>query len=257
MYAAKLKTRDKGGAIAAVIGIHAALAFALLNLSGTISLTDAQRDLQVFDVREIEPPPPPEPPVVEERRPEPDRAEEPEGAAAPENIRSQATPVVAPPPRIKLPVTPPIAVTQTPAEGAAPTQGAGDQRGPGTGAGGTGTGTGAGGSGAGTGGGGSGIPVTRPALVRDVRGSDYPDEVWRRWPRGAAVDVAVRVQPDGTATDCKINRSSGVPAIDQWTCRLVEERARFRPARDETGQPVVAWYGYRQAPTGEMIRRRR
>ena len=73
-----------------------------------------------------------------------------------------------------------------------------------------------------------------------------PDEVARYWPRGGAVFIAVRVLPNGRATDCKINRSIGVPAIDQWTCKLVEERAIFRPATDVSGRPVAAWYGYIQ-----------
>ena len=66
--------------------------------------------------------------------------------------------------------------------------------------------------------------------------------------------VAVRVQVDGRATDCKINRSSGVGAIDQWTCRLVETRLRFRPATDDRGRPYVAWFGYIQRDTGRFER---
>ena len=99
------------------------------------------------------------------------------------------------------------------------------------------------------GGGGSGGQGTRPALITpSLTRRDYPDEVSRFWPRSrdAFVAVAVRVQLDGRGTDCKINKSSGVPAIDQWTCRLVETRLRFRPATDDRGRPVVAWYGYVQ-----------
>ncbi len=73
-----------------------------------------------------------------------------------------------------------------------------------------------------------------------------PNEVAKYWPRGGAVFVAVRILPNGRATDCKINRSIGVPAIDQWTCKLVEERAIFRPATDPSGRPVAAWFGYVQ-----------
>ena len=61
MYRSDLKTRDKGGAIAAVIAIHAALLFVFMHLSGKIDLRDPQRVLQVFDITEVPPPPPPTP----------------------------------------------------------------------------------------------------------------------------------------------------------------------------------------------------
>jgi len=79
---------------------------------------------------------------------------------------------------------------------------------------------------------------------------DYPPGAARAWPRDGRVFVAVRVQLDGRATDCKVNRSSGNPAIDADTCRLVEAKVRFTPARDRLGRPFVDWYGYVQAPSG-------
>lgn len=247
MYASDLKTRDRGGAIAAVIAIHAGLAFAFLNLSGTTSLGDDQRDLTVFDVDPLEPPPP-TPPVPEQERPEPDQAEEPEGAASPENIRSQATPVVAPEPEIEIPRPPPVTSSPTPNQGAAPTQGAAPVRGPGTGAGGSGTGTGAGGSGTGTGGGGGGI-ATRPSLVRGITNRDYPPAIQRRWPRGGAIFLRLRIEPNGRPSQCDVMRSYGDRIADQWTCRLIMERGVFRPATNERGEPVAAWYGYIQQET--------
>lgn len=248
MYEPHLSRRDRVATLTMVGAIHVALAFALVNLSQPIRERLPEEVVEIFDVTE---PPPPEEVVVVEPIPaqQQDAPKEEEGAASPENIRSQATPVVAPKPPIQLPVPPPIPVTQTPNTGSDPTQGASDRPGPGTGAGGIGTGTGSGGSGRGTGGGGSGGQGTRPTLITpSLTRSDYPDEVSRYWPRSrdAFVAVAVRVQLDGRGTDCKINRSSGVPAIDQWTCRLVETRLRFRPATDDRGRPVVAWYGYVQ-----------
>jgi protein TonB len=52
--------------------------------------------------------------------------------------------------------------------------------------------------------------------------------------------VIYAVEPDGTADRCRIDRSSGLPAIDALTCRLIEQRFRFRPARDRNGRPVRA-----------------
>src|SRR5687768_8484797 len=121
MYRPGLSKRDRGGVIAAVIAIHAGLAFALLNLSGAVDLIPEQRDLAIFDV--LNPPePPPEPPMVQEI--EPERAPEEGGAASAENIRSEATPVVAPKPPVSLPIPLPITASETPRKGTQPTQGA-------------------------------------------------------------------------------------------------------------------------------------
>ncbi len=245
MYEPRLKPRDRAVTFAMVAGIHVVLAFVLINIS-----PDARRQLpeevvEIFDV--TDPPPPPEEEVIKLQPEEEQSApKEEEGAASAENIRSQATPIASPRPPIALPVPVPIPVSPTPRQGSDPTQGASDRPGPGTGAGGVGTGTGSGGSGSGTGGGGSGGIATRPAVIRGITNRDYPEDVARYWPRGGAVFVAVRVLPNGRATDCKINRSIGVPAIDQWTCRLVEQRATFRPATDANGRPVAAWFGYVQ-----------
>ena len=59
--------------------------------------------------------------------------------------------------------------------------------------------------------------------------------------------VAFRVQINGTATNCRVDRTSGNPAIDAETCRLIQTQLRFRPAMNRRGEPVVAWYGYIQA----------
>ncbi|HET9336123.1 MAG TPA: energy transducer TonB [Sphingomicrobium sp.] len=245
MYEPRPSTRDRIATFTAVVLIHVTLAAVLINISPDARQQLPEQVVEMFDVTE---PPPPEEETVIEPIPaaQEDAPKEEEGAASPENIRSQATPVVAPRPPIALPIPPPMPVTQTPGTGSEPTQGASDRPGPGTGAGGVGRGTGSGGSGSGTGGGGSGGIATRPSVIRGITNRDYPDEVARYWPRGGAVFIAVRVLPNGRATDCKINRSIGVPAIDQWTCKLVEERATFRPARDSSGRPVAAWFGYVQ-----------
>ncbi len=102
MYRSDLKNRDKGGAIVAVVAIHAGLLFVFLHLSGKVDLTDPQAVMRVFDVNEVPPPQStPEPPTPAQ---ETERPKEQEGAASAENIRSQATPVVAPKPPIPLPI---------------------------------------------------------------------------------------------------------------------------------------------------------
>ena len=250
MYRPTTSNRDRAATITAVVLIHAGLAYAFLNLSGSLKAIEGQADLQIFDITD-----PPPPPVVEEI-PEPEQAKpkEEEGAASARNIESKATPVVAPKPRIALPVPVPIPVTETPNTGNDPTQGA-SVPGPGTGAGGTGTGTGSGGAGSGTGGGGTGGQAAGPSVIRKLSNRDYPDAVIRSWPRGGRVFVRLRIQADGRASDCRVDRSSGVAAVDQWTCALIVERGRFRPAVDDNGRPIPSWYGYIQEDTGRMQRR--
>lgn len=248
MYRPIPSNRDRALTIVAVVLIHAGLAYAFLNLSGTLRTIEEQTDLQIFDIAN-----PPLPPIVEEL-PEPEKAKpkEDEGAASAKNIESKATPVVAPKPRVIIPAKPPIVAAPTPNIGAAPTQGASPVPGPGTGAGGTGTGTGSGGSGRGTGGGGTGGTETRPSVIEQTKltARDYPSGALRAWPRNGRVLVAVRVQLDGRGTDCKINRSSGNRGVDADTCRLVMAKVRFNPARDRDGRAYVDWYGYAQEPVG-------
>ena len=245
MYRSNLNNRDKGGAIAGVVAIHAALLFALLHISGRIDITDPQSAMRVFDINDAPPPPPPPPP---QHRPQP-KPEEKEGGSAPENIRSQATPVVAPKPQIEIPQPPTIAASETPREGTAPTQGAADVRGPGTGAGGTGTGTGSGSGGSGPGGGGDNGVAYPPRLLTPVlRGRDFPRQVLEDWPRGAQVFLRLRVDANGYVSECIIDRGTGLGSIDSEVCAMVHQRLRFRPAVNRVGRPVAGWFGYRQTP---------
>src|SRR5438067_10732914 len=240
MYRSTLGTRDRSGAIAAVIAVHAALLFALLHMSGQLPLAVEQSVLRVFDVNPPKPPPPPPPPPPHKQQPKPKKKQ---GGSAPRNIRSEATPVVAPAP--KIPTPSPIAATRTPRQGIAPTQGASAVRGPGTGAGGVGTGTGNGAGGNGPGGGGGGVAVPA-SLVRGIAGRDYPPGIGDRWPRGAAIYVRLRIEPNGRPSRCDIMRSFGDALADQWTCALLMQRSQFRPALDARGAPVAAWFGYKQ-----------
>lgn len=245
MYRSDLKARDKGGAIVAVAAIHAALLFAFLHLSGRIDLTDPESAIRIFDLSE-EPPPPPEPPPPQAQA-QKQKPKEKEGGSAPKNIRSEATPVVAPKPKIEIPTPPKIATSETPREGTAPTQGASDVRGPGTGAGGIGTGTGSGTGGNGPGGGGDGGAAFPPRLVTPVlRGKDFQRDLLDQWPRGAEIFLRFRVDARGYVSECIIDRKSGVAAIDSEICNLAHQRLRFRPALNRAGQPVAGWFGYRQ-----------
>lgn len=245
MYRPVLNKRDRGGAIAAVLGIHAALLFAFLNLSGRIDLPSPQDALEVIDVIEPSKPRPPPPPP--QARPDPSKPKQREGGSSPKNIKSEATPVVAPKPVVDPQIPNPVVVTETPRQGAAPTQGASNVAGPGTGAGGLGTGTGSGRGGSGPGKGGGGGVAVPPRLVRGITAHDYPPAIMRSWPRGGMIFLRLRIEANGRPSSCSVMRGFGNPEADQWTCSLVMQRGQFRPAVDARGAPVSAWFGYRQA----------
>jgi protein TonB len=240
-YRSDISTRARGGAIAAVVAIHAALLLAFLNMSGKIALADPQAVLRVFDVDQ---PPPPAPQLRQQERAKPKQKE---GGSAPKNIKSEATPVAAPRPKIETPPVQQIAAAETPRQGTAPTQGASDVRGPGTGAGGAGTGTGSGTGGAGPGGGGEGGVAEPPHLATPVlSGRDFPTGLLDQWPRRATIFLRLRVDARGYVSECMIDRGTGVSAIDTSICNLAHERLRFRPALNRSGQAVAGWFGYAQ-----------
>jgi protein TonB len=238
-YRTDVTARDKGGAIIAVAAVHAALLLALLNLSGTLDEPDAQSALTVVDVAN---PPPPPPPAPTRQRPKP---KEKPAASAPPNLRSEATPVVAPNPRIETPPVQKIVASDAPRQGIAPTQGAADVRGQGTGAGGTGNGTGSGGSGSG----GGGDVADPPHLATPVlSGHDIPRDIIDRWPPGATVFMRLRIDARGSVAECTVDRGTGDPAIDNGLCNIAHDRLRFRPAINRSGQAVAGWFGYAQRP---------
>jgi protein TonB len=242
MYRSDLNSRDKGGAIAAVVAVHAALLFALLHISGKIDLANPQSVLRVFDLKTEQSPPPPPPQQRQQQK-----LKQKEGGSAPKNIKSEATPVAAPKPKIETPHVNQIAAAETPRQGTAPTQGASNVRGPGTGAGGVGNGTGSGSGGNGSGGGGDNGVAEPPHLATPVlRGRDIPADLLDQWPRGATVYMRLRIDARGYVAECTIDRGTGLPSIDNTLCNLAHERLRFRPAVNRSGQAVAGWFGYAQ-----------
>lgn len=55
-----------------------------------------------------------------------------------------------------------------------------------------------------------------------------------------ALAVQIVVEPDGRVSRCAPVRGSGNAGLDELTCRLVRERARFSPALDAQGRPVAS-----------------
>jgi protein TonB len=147
----------------------------------------------------------------------------PEGAAA---KKAEPTPVVAPQP--KLPVPTPIPAAKVAGTGTSSSSGAAV----------AGNGTGAGGSGNGPGGGGDTTGFTPARRISKIPDREYRMLASTGLPSGS-VGVTVRVNPDGSPSDCRIARSSGDKSIDALMCQLTLRYIRFDPARDPYGRPVA------------------
>ena len=233
--------RDRLGSAMASLAVQGALAALFLWGMGSDARQALVEPLRVFNIV----PPPPEPAT---RRPQPPPRVESdirsrrftpgeEGGAAPPNLRSRATPVVAPDPLVQLPVAPPIVSAKVAGTGSEASSGNADVRGPGTGSGGIGDGSGSGSGGGGGGGGGYG-DYSPPRHIRGrLRDSDYPAGLGEAGIQGT-VGVIYTVLANGRVTNCRVRSSSGSRLLDQTTCQLIEQRFVFEPSRDGRGRPV-------------------
>lgn len=227
--------RERIASVVAVAGLHIALGYVFLTGLGASVLRDTAERLKVFDVTEEPPLPAIEEAAEEQRTPEP------EGAAAPPALKARPAEVAAPPATAPLPS--PVIAAPIAGPGTQNAAGAAAVPGPGTGAGGIGTGTGSGGRGPGTGGGGA---ATKPRLLSgSIVNADYPRAAYRARAEGTVI-ASYRVGTDGRATRCRIVESSGNADLDSTTCRLIEARFRYEPARDAAGEPVTYLTGWKQ-----------
>lgn len=224
-YSGQLSTRER-----TLAGSAAALAALGVGL-GLANGLDLQIVRSVSETIEAIALPAPRPPQ-EEPVPQDHADEKASGKASAANKHARATPVVAPKPIIPPPKP---GIGSDASAGATPTPG------PGSGAGGRGDGTGSGGSGSGTGGGTK--AMWRSGAIRD---RDYPRDASRAR-IGGDVEVRFTIEATGRVTGCRVTRSSGDASLDATTCRLIEERFRFRPATNGVGDPVASQYGWRQS----------
>jgi len=68
--------------------------------------------------------------------------------------------------------------------------------------------------------------------------NDYPSRALRE-EREGVTRFSVTVGADGRVTGCQVTGSSGHADLDDTTCKLIQRRARFRPATDGDGQPTT------------------
>ena len=83
----------------------------------------------------------------------------------------------------------------------------------------------------------AGDPV-RANLGSYFSADDYPPEALRNREHGT-VAFRLTIGADGLVSDCTVTSSSRSAALDEATCRLLRERARYRPARDAAGNPTT------------------
>mgnify|MGYP000094197946 FL=1 len=70
---------------------------------------------------------------------------------------------------------------------------------------------------------------------------DYPMNSFERKHEGVTY-FELLVAPDGSVAKCTVTKSSGHEELDSTTCHLASKRARFNPARDDSGQAMFGVY---------------
>jgi protein TonB len=74
-----------------------------------------------------------------------------------------------------------------------------------------------------------------------VTDADYRSR-WIREEMSGTARFTLSIDASGRVGECTITRSSGHAELDAATCRLIERRARFEPARDPEGNAVAGSY---------------
>jgi protein TonB len=217
-----VRPRERLGALAAVVVVQLVFGFVLLR--GLHVDVSRSRDLvaQLVSIALPKPPPPPVQPPPPPRPSPKAKHEQSAPKAAPVKLGGSpgAKPAHATPS-----VAPVVAVKPT----AAPS-GGGSGTGPAAGAG---AGGGTGGNGYGDDEGGSDLEL----ISGDITDRDYPRDLGEAGV-GGHVSATFTVLTNGRAVGCHITRSSRVSELDSLTCRLIEQRFRFRPGTDRYGRPV-------------------
>lgn len=71
-----------------------------------------------------------------------------------------------------------------------------------------------------------------------LSGDDYPQSALMNGEQGDTT-VQLAISTNGRVAGCAVTRSSGSPVLDSATCRILQSRARFTPARDEAGNAAA------------------
>lgn len=80
-------------------------------------------------------------------------------------------------------------------------------------------------------------PATPKGRGNSISEDDYPDASRRAEEQGV-VRVTFTVGTNGSVTACGVTKTSGFPRLDDQTCKVIQRRWRFNPAKDAAGQPI-------------------
>jgi protein TonB len=215
-----MRPRERAYALAVVVLVQLLLGFVVLT-GFRVELTRSADAVRRLIEIALPKPPPPRPPRIPPA-PKPAHRTSSAPTAEPKPLGgSPGTQRAHAPPS----VTPVVAVHPTVAR-----SGGGNGTGPALGS----------GAGGGTGGQGYGDADGRTDLEHiagEILPSDYPPSLGRSG-IGGRVTVTFTVQVNGRATGCHVTRSSRVSELDALTCRIIEQRFRFRPSTDRYGRPI-------------------
>lgn len=215
-----VRPRERLTALVAVALVQLGLALALFIGLRVDILPRGEFVSRLIDVAIPRPPAPV--PLLSRPRPA-----EHKSSAAPKVVRKPIGGSPGPVPSHVLPApTPVVALRPT-----APASGGGSGAGPAVG---SGAGGGSGGSGYGSDEGG-GTDLVQ--IAGEILPSDYPRDLRERG-IGGRVGIDFTVGIDGRVTGCTVTHSSGVPELDALTCRLIQQRFRYRPSTDRYGHPI-------------------
>jgi len=218
---APVQPRERLIALAAVALVQLCLGAALLIGLRVDILPRGQLVSRLIDVTLPRLPPPP---IVNVSRPHVVRRSSP---AAPKAQQKPIGGSPGPVPSHALPAPTPVVALRPSAQ--APGGGSGTGPAIGSGAGG-----GSGGPAYGSGGDG-GTDLVQ--IAGEILPSDYPRDLRERG-IGGRVGIVFTVGTNGRVTSCTVTRSSGVPELDALTCRLIQQRFRYRPSTDRYGRPI-------------------
>lgn len=200
--------KDRPGAIAGVVAIHAVIGYALINGLSFSQIVERVKNPEGVFVPEVPLPPPPPPPdeVVEPRQ---EMTPPMHAPTPPMDLSPQRPPLDAVPDIVPIPQPIPYVVpkpTPQPGPSALPTFDVVSPK-----------------------------PRGNPGAWVTV--NDYRSSWINREMTGTA-RFKLDIGASGRVDNCTITASSGHPELDKATCALVTQRARFDPAKDETGTKV-------------------
>lgn len=89
------------------------------------------------------------------------------------------------------------------------------------------------------------LSLSSPPVPRNSSGWVKSDDYRRFQPRtwdGGELRFTLLVNPSGGVEDCRVDETSGSREFDALTCKNLERRARFEPARDNGGNATNGRY---------------